>query len=303
MSKIAVCVEYNRTDKGARLMLKEALYYTPLKDRSVRCLLCPKYCVIADGRSGFCRARVNNGGKLYSLIYGKTTGMALDPIEKKPLYRFHPGEPILSLGTRGCNFGCLFCQNWHISQNSGAAVETVTAQQLVDEARRLGSFGIAYTYNEPFIGYEFMAETARLAKKNGLENVLVTNGYVNPEPLEEILPLIGAMNIDLKAMDDKFYSSICKGTLEPVLRTIERACKSCHVELTNLVIPTLNDSDDHFQKLTDWIFDHTGADTPLHFSRYFPGYEMDLPPTPARTLQRACAIARKKLNFVYVGNI
>jgi len=284
-------------------MLKEALYYAPLKDRVVQCVLCPKNCLISEGRTGFCRARVNNAGKLYSLIYGRTTGIALDPIEKKPLYRFHPGEQILSLGTRGCNFGCMFCQNWHISQNPTAPVQEVSSQQVVDEARRLGAFGIAFTYNEPFIWYEFVLETARLAKKNGLENVLVTNGYVNPEPLEEILPLIGAMNIDLKAMDNKFYVSICKGSLDPVLLTIERSVKSCHVELTNLIIPTLNDSDEHFKKLTDWVLEHTGADTPLHFSRYFPCYELDLPPTPAQTLQRACAIAGKKLNFVYVGNI
>ncbi|MBI4845843.1 MAG: AmmeMemoRadiSam system radical SAM enzyme [Candidatus Omnitrophica bacterium] len=283
--------------------MKEALYYRIHKADAVQCVLCPHNCLIAEGNTGFCQARKNVAGKLYSLIYGKTSGIALDPIEKKPLYHYHQGESILSLGTGGCNLKCQFCQNWHISQNLDVYLKDISSEEIVKEALRLKTFGIAYTYNEPFIWYEFVLETAKLAKSKGLENVLVTNGYMNIAPLEEMLPFIGAMNIDLKAMDDGFYRKICKGALEPVLATIKRAKKECHIELTNLVIPTLNDSDEHFEKITDWVFENTGADTVLHFSRYFPCYQLNLPATPAETLKRAQVIAKKKLKYVYLGNI
>ena len=284
-------------------MQKEASYYQKQKSGKVQCLLCPKNCIIAPGDVGNCGVRKNIDGKLYSLVYGKTTGIAVDPIEKKPLYRFHPRESILSLGTRGCNFGCIFCQNWQISQNPSAHLYDISSEAVINEAIQLNIFGIAYTYNEPLIWYEFVLETAKLAKEKGLENVLVTNGYINLKPLEELLPLIGAMNIDLKAMDGQFYKSICKATLDPVLNTIKRAKQSTHIELTNLIIPTLNDSDEQIEKLVDWVFKNTGADTPLHLSRYFPCYELNLPPTPVETLKRAKAIAEKKLKYVYLGNV
>ncbi len=284
-------------------MKKEAYYYQKLKSGKVQCLLCPKNCVLADNEFGSCSVRKNENGTLYSLVYGKTTGIAVDPIEKKPLYHFHPGEKILSLGTRGCNFACSFCQNWQISQNSNAPLYDISSEKVIDKAIQMKLFGIAYTYNEPFIWYEFVRDTVILAKENGLENVLVTNGYINSEPLEEILPFIGAMNIDLKSMDDDFYRSTCNATLEPVLKTIKRAKQSTHVELTNLIIPTLNDSDVQIEKLRDWIFNNTGADTPLHLSRYFPCYELNLPLTPIATLQRAKSIAEKKLKYVYLGNV
>ena len=197
----------------------------------------------------------------------------------------------------------LFCQNWNISQNPDAYLSQTSAAELVREAKRLHTFGIAYTYNEPFIWYEFVLEVAKLAKTNNLENVLVTNGYVNPEPLEEILPYVGAMNIDLKAMDEDFYKDICKATLDPVLKNIVRAKKSCHVELTNLVIPGYNDTEEHFKKITDWIYGNVGADTPLHFSRYFPCFELNADVTPLETLRKAYSIARKKLKYVYLGNV
>ncbi|MCP4650193.1 MAG: AmmeMemoRadiSam system radical SAM enzyme [PVC group bacterium] len=282
---------------------REALYYEKLKRQTVRCVLCPKNCVIAKGKTGFCKARSNIKGKLYSLIYGKTSGISLDPIEKKPLYHFHSNQVILSLGTRGCNFRCAFCQNWHLSQNPDTYLQDITPAQLVNEAERMNSFGIAYTYNEPFIWYEFVLESAKLAKSKGIENVLVTNGYVNPEPLEELLPYIGAMNIDLKSMDNEFYQTLCEAIIEPVFNTIKRAKQSCHIEITNLVIPTVNDSDKHFERLTNWIFENTGADTPLHLSRYFPCFELNIPPTSLETLKRAEYIAKKKLKYVYLGNI
>lgn len=283
--------------------MKEALFYKKSGGNKVHCLLCPKSCIIEEEKSGFCGVRKNNSGRLDSVIYNKTTGIALDPIEKKPLYHFHPHEFILSLGARGCNLACVFCQNWHISQAKDARLEDITSAQLIAEAKRLKSFGIAYTYNEPLIWYEFVFDTAKLAKEQGLKNVLVTNGYINPEPLEDLLPYIDAMNIDLKAMDNEFYKNICKGALNPVLDTIKRARQNCHIEITNLVIPGLNDTDEQIEKLTDWIFENTGADTPLHFSRYFPRFKLDLPPTQLDTLKRAESIARKKLKYVYLGNV
>lgn len=283
--------------------MKEALYYEKLGGRKVHCHLCPYECVIVDGKRGNCGARINTGGVLYTEVYGRTTSVALDPIEKKPLYHYHPGEYVLSLGSKGCNFHCSFCQNWHISQDREAPTHAITSEEVVAAAKSRLSFGIAYTYNEPFIWYEFVLDTAKLARARGLENVLVTNGYVNPAPLEEILPYIDAMNIDLKSIDDGFYRTVCAGKLQPVLDCIARSAKACHVEITNLVIPTLNDSEDSIRRLVDWIAANAGVDTPLHFSRYFPCYRMDLPPTPKETLERAQEIARKKLTYVYVGNV
>lgn len=283
--------------------MHEALYYEKLNGQRVRCHLCPNECGIPEGGRGACRVRVNKDGVLYTEVYGITTGIALDPIEKKPLYHYHPGERILSVGTKGCNLSCSFCQNWHISQSVDGPVQEITSMQIVEKARSLKSFGIAYTYNEPFIWYEFVLETAKLAAQNGLKNVLVTNGYVNMEPLEGILPYIEAMNIDLKAFNEGFYEKICGGNLRPVLDVIKRSAKSCHVELTTLIIPTLNDSREEIRKLVDWIYDNLGENTPLHLSRYFPCYNMSFPPTPIETLKMAGRIAKSKLKHVHLGNI
>jgi len=283
--------------------MKEALHYEKLEAKKVNCHLCPYECTIASGRKGACGVRVNKDGILYSEVYGKTTGIALDPIEKKPLYHYHPGEHILSIGTKGCNFHCDFCQNWHISQVLDAPTTDITSEEVIRKAEQVKSFGIAYTYNEPFIWYEFVFDTAKLAKKSGLENVLVTNGFVNLEPLEQMLPYIDAMNIDLKALDENFYIKICKGRMRPVLEVIKRSVKSCHVELTNLIIPTLNDSEEMIRKMVDWIYDNVGPEVPLHMSRYFPCYNMSIPPTPVETLEMAGDIARKKLKYVYLGNM
>lgn len=284
-------------------MTHEARYYEKLAKFAVACHLCPKECRIQEGKRGSCGVRINKEGILYSEVYGKTTGIHLDPIEKKPLYRYHPGEYILSVGTKGCNFHCDFCQNAHISQEPGAPTIDITSEVIVNKAKEARSFGIAYTYNEPFIWYEFVLDTAKLAKKNGLENVLVTNGYVNIEPLKEMLPFIDAMNIDIKSFDDDFYIKICKGTLVPVLRTIKTAFGKCHIELTSLIVPTLNDSEESVRKMVRWICDNLGTGTPLHLSRYFPCYRMELPPTPIETLKRAEAIAKEKLKYVYLGNV
>lgn len=283
--------------------MKEALFYETLSGKKVKCLLCPQACIIPPEKTGFCDVRENKQGKLYSLIYGQITSLTSDPIEKKPLYHYHPGEYILSLGTRGCNLACLFCQNWSISQRPDALLESISSEEIIKQAKRYKSFGIAYTYNEPFIWYEFVLDTAILAKAEGLENVLVTNGYINPEPLDKILPYIDAMNIDFKSIENEFYQKFCRGQLEPVLTTIKSARQACHIELTNLVIPGLNDKEENFTRLVDWIDENLGSEVPLHFSRYFPCYKMDLPSTPLAILKKAEEIARKKLRYVYLGNV
>jgi len=282
--------------------MKEALYYQKMEDNRVHCLLCPQDCVIAEGKRGFCKVRVNRGGTLYSENYNQAMARAMDPIEKKPLYHFHPGEPIYSLGTRGCNQNCDFCQNWHMLQPD-APTRGITAQEAVEEALSHGSLGIAYTYNEPTIWYEFVLECAGLAKERGLANVLVTNGSMNQEPFRRLAPLVDAMNIDVKSMDPEFYRKICKSKLEPVLATCRAAREAgIHVEITNLVIPTLNDSDELFRKLVDFV-QELGPEVPLHFSAYFPSYRMTIEPTPLSALLRAREIAREKLYYVYLGNV
>lgn len=281
----------------------EALHYEKLNGGKVHCHLCPVECVISDGKHGACGIRTNKLGTLYSDAYGKITSMALDPIEKKPLYHYHPGKQILSVGTKGCNLHCDFCQNWQISQDLSAPTQDVTSEYIIAQAKRCGSFGVAYTYNEPFIWYEFVLDTAKLAKKSGLENVLVTNGFVNMNPLEEILPYIDAMNIDLKAFNEDFYIKVCKGRLKNVLETIKRSARSCHVELTTLVIPGYNDSQEDMAREAEWISHNVGRDTPLHLSRYFPCYKMKSPPTPVETLERARDIALRSLRYVYLGNV
>ena len=284
--------------------MKEALYYKKLNDDSVQCLLCPKLCKIKEGKSGFCGARENIGNKLFSNIYSRVSSQGMDPIEKKPLYHFYPGSLILSLGTIGCNFACPFCQNWQISQEHNVPTQNMSPSEAVEKALERSSVGIAYTYSEPMIWYEYVMDTAKLAKEKGLKNVLVTNGYINEKPIKELLPFIDAMNIDLKAFDEKFYKEICKGELEPVLKTIKICSTSCHVEITNLIIPRLNDTTRHFENLVNWIKENIGADIPLHFSRYFPHYKMKTSSaTPIETLEQAYEIAKRKLRYVYLGNI
>lgn len=283
--------------------MREALFYKKIKDFGVECLLCPHHCVIKEAKTGICGSRANQGGRLCSLNYGKVASVSMDPIEKKPLYHFHPGEMIFSVGSTGCNLSCSFCQNWQISKDVSAPTREWSPRDIVEEAKRKGSFGIAFTYNEPFVWYEFVRETAILGRACGLKNVLVTNGFVEREPLREILGLIDAMNIDLKSIREAFYHRVCSGRLEPVLATIKEASRSCHVELTNLIIPTLNDSEEDLKDLVDWVSDNLGEEVPLHFSRYFPCYQMTISATPRQTLERAAVIARKKLKYVYLGNI
>jgi len=280
--------------------MKEALYFEA-HDDAVVCRLCPHNCSIKEDKVGVCTIRKNVKGRLIALSYGQATGLALDPIEKKPLYHFHPGTPILSLGPNGCNFRCLFCQNWHISQVDSPTHE-MTPEQVVRVCQQKSSVGIAFTYSEPLIWYEFVKDTAELAHKAGLVNVLVTNGYINQEPLRELLPFIDAMNVDVKSMDEEFYKKYCGGQLQPVLDTVQTAVQQCHVEITNLIIPTLNDTADHFERLAAWVAD-LSPHIPIHFSRYFPHYRLDLHPTPEKTLRTAREIALRHLHYVFLGNL
>jgi pyruvate formate lyase activating enzyme len=281
---------------------REALYYERLAGSKVRCRLCPHLCGIPDGGSGKCKLRVNRGGTLLALSYGRTVAVNVDPIEKKPLYHFHPGSVILSVGPNGCTLTCDNCQNWHISQEA-SATRYLSPEELVALAGRGGSIGAAFTYTEPLLWFEYLKDAAPMLRAKGLVAVLVTNGFLNEEPASEIAPLIDAFNVDLKGIRDDFYRDVCGGRVEPVKRFIEIAAAVSHVEVTNLVIPGLNDSDEDFTALADWLAG-VSPEIPLHFSRFFPQYRMtDRAPTPAATLERAFAIARARLRYVYVGNI
>jgi len=274
----------------------------------VECQLCPKYCRIDHGRTGDCGIRVNLDGRLLATTWGHPCSIHLDPIEKKPLFHFLPGTQILSLATVGCNLHCRNCQNWSISQGVPEEIPAydLPPADLVALALREGCPSLACTYTEPLVYYEYTRDTCRAARAAGLKSVLVTAGYINDGPLRELLPYVDAANVDLKALDDGFYKTWCDGTLRPVLRTLE-LCREHDValEITNLVIPTLNDAEDMIDALAKWILEHLGRDVPLHFSRFHPRYKMrNLPATPGETLERCRdqALARG-LSHVYVGNL
>lgn len=298
--------------------LPEAQFYERLEEGRIRCHLCPQGCRISPGKVGYCFIRGNRDGTLYPLLYGRISSAALDPIEKKPLYHFHPGSTIYSIGGIGCNLRCLWCQNWNIAQPRDAFpniaadevidnfTQRLSPEQGVEHAlsfRNSGCIGIAYTYNEPFIWFEYVEDMAKMARAAGLKNVLVTNGYVEEEPLRKLLPLIDAMNIDVKGLSEDFYVRV-GGHLAPVLRTAEISkAAGCHIEITNLLIPTLNDSEGMIGGLIDWVADRLGEDTPLHFSRYFPVYKLEIMPTPLEILRRAESIAKRRLRYVHLGNV
>lgn len=279
--------------------LHPALHWRP-EGSAVRCELCPHRCLVSEGKRGVCKVRENRGGQLFALTYGKVAAVQFDPVEKKPLYHFHPGKPILSIGSVGCNFHCGFCQNHHLVECRVPLVP-VPVPDLVRATKREGAVGISYTYNEPMIWFEFVLDCAREFRKAGLANVLVTNGYIAPEPLRELLPYVDAMNIDLKSMDPEFYRRICGGELAPVLDTIRESVQSTHVEITNLLVTGENDSDESIRDIVDFVA-KVDPSTPLHFSRYSPMHRFTAPPTPPARLAAAFRIARERLPFVYVGN-
>jgi pyruvate formate lyase activating enzyme len=283
--------------------MQEASYYSKMPNNRVQCELCPHRCKIPEGRHGFCLTRENVGGRLIAANYCRPVSVAVDPIEKKPLFHFYPGASIFSTGPNGCTFKCGFCQNCEISQEKFFTKE-IQPEKLVAMIAHSGSLGIAYTYSEPTIWYETIMDIGPRVKKLGFKNIMVTNGYVEPGPLNDLLSVIDAMNIDIKSMNPSFYRRICKGSLEPVLRACETVKKAgCHLEITHLLIPGENDDPGETEKLADFIAARLGSDTPLHISRYFPRYRMDRPPTPWPLLERAWEITRQRLEYVYVGNI
>ncbi len=289
-------------------MAREALFYEG-GDGAVRCLTCARECVIREGRRGVCGVRENKGGKLYLLTYGLVSSCCVDPIEKKPLFHFWPGSYAYSIGTVGCNFKCKHCQNWHISQRSPEEVpmDSLPPDEAVKGAIGTGCRSIAYTYNEPIITLEYMLDMARAAREKGVLNVAVTNGYIRGRALEAMADAIDAANVDVKAFTERFYREVCGGvSLEPVLRCVEELKRrEVHVEVTYLVIPGWNDSRDEVREFSRWVVGDVGADTPVHFSRFFPNYKMmDREPTPVETLLEARRIAEKEgCQFVYVGNV
>ncbi|PIN72814.1 AmmeMemoRadiSam system radical SAM enzyme [Candidatus Woesearchaeota archaeon CG10_big_fil_rev_8_21_14_0_10_45_5] len=286
--------------------MKEALFYKKIFGKKVSCELCPRHCIILDGKFGFCRARKNIGGKLFSMVYGKPASVHVDPIEKKPLFHFLPGSSSLSLGTTGCNFACDNCQNYEISQAefSDYNEEEIPAEKIVALAKENMCKSISFTYNEPTIFFEYMLDIAKLARKEKIKNVIVSNGYIEKKPLSALSKYIDAANIDLKG-DAGFYKRVCKAEEAPVLETLKALKKAgVWLELTNLLITGMNDSEKDIEKLCIWIEKNLGRSVPLHFSRFFPVYKMlDVKVTPESSLERAYSIAKRHLDFVYTGNI
>lgn len=288
--------------------MKEALYYKKLKDKVVQCELCPQFCVLKDGECGKCHARENQNGKLISLVYGKPCSFNSDPIEKKPFYHFMPGQEAMSIATAGCNFNCKHCQNYEISQAKPEFVPSfdLTPEEAVAKTKYALMKIISYTYTEPTVFYEYMHDIAKIAKKQKVKNALVSNGFINQKPLIELCRFIDGANIDLKSINDKFYREICNGKVKPVLETLKTLQKKgVWIEITNLIIPTLNDSTKDIKNLVLWVKKNLGCDVPLHFSAFWPTYKLtNIPATSIDTLKKARKIALDEgLHYVYTGNL
>lgn len=287
-----------------------ARLWKPLTEGKVQCRLCAHFCIVAPGERGKCGVRENAGGEFFTLVYDKVAAMNVDPVEKKPLYHFLPGTRTFSFGTMGCNLGCSFCQNYSLSQppRQGLPVQGRRAEPgaIVDAAVEAGCRSVSYTYSEPTIFFELMCDTARAAHARGLKNIIVSNGFMSPECLDELAGLVDAANIDLKSFDPHFYETVCGARLEPVKKNLARMRPmGWWLEVTTLLIPGLNDSDAELQALAGFIAGELGQDTPWHISRFHPDYRMnDRPPTPPETLEKAWDIGRKAgLRYVYVGNL
>jgi pyruvate formate lyase activating enzyme len=284
-------------------------WWHALDDGRVQCDLCPRDCKLHEGQRGACFVRKMEHGAMVLTTYGRSSGFCVDPIEKKPLNQFYPGTSVFSFGTAGCNLACKFCQNWDISKSRDMdrLMDQAGPERIAAAARQLGCKSVAYTYNDPVIFAEYALDTARACRAAGIENVAVTAGYIHADPRAEFFSLMDAANVDLKGFTDEFYVKYCGARLQPVLDTLEYLVKEtdCWVELTTLIIPTLNDSDDELRRLAEWVRDRLGADVPLHFSAFHPDYKLrDLPATPPETLKRARRIALESgLRYVYTGNV
>ncbi len=288
--------------------MKECKYYKELKNNKVQCTLCPNFCVIKNNEVGRCKTRKNVNGKLVSLVYGKPCAAHVDKIEKKPLYHFLPGTLSFSIGTAGCTMRCVCCQNWEISQSKPEEVPSfdLSPENVVKEAIKSKCKSIAFTYTEPTgTAIEYCLDIAKIGKDKKIKSVIVSNGYINKKPLIELCKVIDAANIDFKAFNDKFYKEICDGKLEPVLEALKILKKNkIWLELTYLIIPGENDDMKEIERMCKWIKENLGKEVPIHFSRFFPMYKMlDKNPTPLKTLLKAKEIARKYLDYVYIGNI
>jgi pyruvate formate lyase activating enzyme len=298
----------NNQKTGSSTGLHEAKFYQQLEEGKVACGLCPNRCVLAEGQRGLCKVRENIGGKLYSLVYGKPVTTNVDPVEKKPFYHFLPGSRVYSLATAGCNLECKFCQNWDISQRAPEDVKYVnmTPQDVVDAAIKSNSPVIAFTYNEPTGWYEYMFDIAKLAKEKGLRTVMVSSGYINHDPLVQLLPYLDAVRVDLKSFNSEVYRDLIRGNLEPVLDTIKTIHQSgVWLELIHLTVPGYTDDLNEIQKMCQWVKDNVGVDVPLHFTRFWPKFKLlNVPPTPEDTLKKARQTCLDLgLKYVYTGNI
>jgi pyruvate formate lyase activating enzyme len=284
-------------------------YFHLLDDGRIQCDVCPRFCKLRDGQRGLCFVRAREGDQMVLTTWGRSSGFCVDPVEKKPLNHFLPGTAILSFGTAGCNLSCNFCQNWDISKSREVdkLADAASPERIAAAARELGCASVAFTYNDPVIFHEYAIDVAQACRESGIKSVAVTAGYVCPEPRAEFYRHMDAANVDLKAFTEKFYHEVTHSHLEPVLDTLVYLKKETSVwfEITTLVIPGHNDADGEFEEMTQWIFEHLGADVPLHFTAFHPDYKMlDVPPTPPATLRRARAIALKNgLRHVYAGNV
>jgi len=288
--------------------LKEAMLYKQLPENKVKCNLCARRCTIPEGKVGFCLVRKNDGGKLYSLVYGKACSAQVDPITKKPLSHFHPGSMVMSIATVGCNFRCRFCDNWVISQEKDIKGYDLPPEKVVKAAKDNGCQGISYTYTEPTIFFEYAYDTAKIAHDQGLFNTFVTNGYMTLEAVQTIAPFLDAATVDFKGGGDpKFYREFSAvPSVEPIYKALREMRKQgIHVEITNLVVPRMGDSMERIRDLALWIKDNLGEDTPFHLLRFHPDYRLsEIPSTSIKTLEQACEKAGETgLNYVYVGNV
>lgn len=288
--------------------LHEAKFWEK-SDSKIQCRLCPSECLLSEGETGRCRVRINKSGKLYTLVYGKAVAKNVDPIEKKPVFHLLPGSTAYSIATAGCNLRCKFCQNWQISQSApnDFNVDYFPPEDVVKSALQSKSASIAYTYNEPTVFYEYVLDTAKLAKKKGLRNILVSSGFINEEPMKELLPYFDVIKIDLKGFNEKFYKEVTEGKLQAVLNTLLTIRKNSKVivEVVNLVVPGLNDDINEVKKMCKWIKENLGSDTPVFFSKFYPNFQLrNIPETPIATLEKCREAAMKEgLNYVYIGNV
>jgi pyruvate formate lyase activating enzyme len=286
-------------------MHEASFYQAGNEPQRIDCLLCPQGCKLTPGKTGFCKVRQHLDGKMITANYGMVSSISLDPIEKKPLYHFYPGRTILSVGTIGCTLGCEFCQNWQISREK-ASCRMINPEKLAELASEThqseGNIGLAYTYSEPGVWFEFLMDIMPLIRERGLKNVLVTNAFLNPDPWRKLLEWTDAANIDLKGFTENYYRKLCHGKLQPVLDNIAMAAGKIHLELTTLIIPGENDRPEEIRAMAEWIA-KLDPEIPLHLSRYFPNYKLSIPPTPEDTMNRTAEIARKYLKFVYLGNV